>query len=103
MQRSSSIVEIRSSGPGTRGPETSGASGLCWDGLIVLFMWNVLWNRGGLVRVVCWAGAGVLLSSWLVAGALAVSQAVAPGSALGGVWDWPFILSFGCRQLWPGC
>jgi hypothetical protein len=60
----------------------------------VLAKWNKLWNRGRLVRLACCAAAAFLLSSWLVAGALAAIHAVAPGLSLRGVWAWPFLLSF---------
>jgi hypothetical protein len=62
--------------------------------LIVLLMWNQLWNRGKLVRGTCCAAVAFLLSSWLVATAFATIHLVAPALSLKGVWAWPFLLSF---------
>jgi hypothetical protein len=70
--------------------------------LTSLFMWKTLWHRGRLVRAACWAGVAFTLSSWLVAGALAVTHAVAPVVTLQGVWAWPFLLSFAVPPIVTG-
>jgi hypothetical protein len=70
--------------------------------LIVLLMWNQLWNRGKLVRLACCAAAAFLLSSWLVATAFATIYLAAPALSLKGVWAWPFLLSFAVPPIITG-
>jgi hypothetical protein len=70
--------------------------------LVVLHMWNELWHRGRMVRVVCGVGTAIMLLCWLVAGVLAVVDAISPGVSRSGIWEAPFILSFAVPPVVAG-
>jgi hypothetical protein len=70
--------------------------------LAVISRWNILWERGRGARAGSWLLAAITLSSWLVASVLALTHAASPGVGLNGIWEWPFILSFGVPPIVAG-
>lgn len=70
--------------------------------LVVIHQWNVLWERGGIVRAVCGLGVGLVLWPWLAATAFAVTHIVAPDVPLRELWASPLIMSFGVPPLVAG-
>ena len=62
--------------------------------LVVLRRWDVLWQRGWVMRAVCCCGIAALTWAGITAGVLAATHVLAPQVSLQAYWDWPFRMCF---------
>jgi hypothetical protein len=69
---------------------------------MIVWYWNVLWDRGRAVRALCCLGVADAGAAWAAAGVLAAVHLLLPSQSLSQVWDLPFLLSFGLPPIVAG-